>query len=82
MAYALSIVDASKAEIPKDFAGKGGERVMEEDYVIVRSHRALAIDENAYSPKRIDSNKSVFIFIIHQLLLSLLVCRGYQILKP
>ena len=45
LAYALSIVNASKGEIPNDFACKGGEGVMEEDYVVVSSHCALSIDE-------------------------------------
>lgn len=46
LAYALSILNASKSKIPDDFAGERREGIMEEDYIIVLNHCAPAIDEN------------------------------------
>lgn len=43
MAYALCILNTSKGEVPNDFPGEGGEGVVEEDYIILGSHCALAI---------------------------------------
>lgn len=54
LAYALSILNASKGEIPNDFAGEWGEGVVEENYVIVSSHWALSIMEFEYIFERME----------------------------
>lgn len=46
LAYALSILNASKSEVPDDFAREWRKWVMKQDYIIVSSYCALTTNGN------------------------------------